>query len=377
MSDARERAPAGQDLKSLVRRQFARLSAEAIASGEISDEALDRLKTLSEIDAALPAPAAKPVRRWPVILLCLGLFLVPGLMISLKVPHIEIQLRVLVTELAWVQRQPGQIVDRVSLDRLSVSSFDEIRLPQTQNASARQLTEPPGTFRIPPDSAGRISFGPVQAEAETRVWLSTTDDAPVVGLSLLGADTLVTANMSGMVSIDAGGQNPTEMDFGRVRPVQISATEPRPLDLSFHFDRGPDITFPSHIMIGSLSLQRLETVVIDGKRTPRQASSIVEGEIFDETMHGKRHELRLGEWLEFDGVDGEIRSMQMTTNGIRLNYHGRVSGLSIGSRENRRSLMPSWLEWFGERHSVQLLWGAFLWILTTLFGVIKWWQRPQ
>ncbi len=94
-------------------------------------------------------------------------------------------------------------------------------------------------------------------------------------------------------------------------------------------------------------------------------------------MNGKRDTIRKGEWLLLDGVDGEIRSMHMAANGIRLDFQGKVTDISVGSSQNRRSLMPNWLEWFSERHSVKMLWGAFLWILSTLFGVIKWWQSTR
>ncbi len=130
-------------------------------------------------------------------------------------------------------------------------------------------------------------------------------------------------------------------------------------------------------MISSLSLQEIEDVVTNGVRTPRKISTVLKGEIFNESMNGRRYPLRKGEWLLVDGVVGEIRSMQMTADGIRLDFHGKVSSISVGSSHNQRDLMPNWLEWFGERHSVKMLWGAFIWLLGTLFGVIKWWRRPH
>ena len=365
------------DLKALVRQQFDRVSEAVTARGEISDQDLAKLKQLSELDASLPKPPAHPARRWPVILLSLGIFLIPGVMISMKVPSVEVQFNLLVSEVSWQQDQAGEIMGHVELESLGVSSFDNISLPRTRQANAEDLTVPPGNFWIPEGGNGKISMAPVHADRGTRIWLSKTQGEAAATLSMQGQDPGITANLSGIVGIDSGGERLGERDFGRPRPVDIHATSPNILNLALRFDGDQDISFPSHIMISSLSLQELKDVVADGLRTPRKVSTVLEGEIFNESMNGKKYQLRKGEWLLVDGVVGEIRSMQITTDGIRLDYHGKVTGISVGSSQNQRSLMPNWLEWFGERHSVKMLWGAFLWLLSTLFGVIKWWRRPH
>jgi hypothetical protein len=41
---------------------------------------------------------------------------------------------------------------------------------------------------------------------------------------------------------------------------------------------------------------------------------------------------------------------------IGVQFHGTVSGMTAGSAEIRRSLMPTFLEWLAARQSLLLLW---------------------
>ena len=204
-----------------------------------------------------------------------------------------------------------------------------------------------------------------------------TPGAGAAALAMEGPDTELSVNLGGIVGIDAGGQRLGERDFGRPRPATVTATDTNSLYLTLNFKGEPRVIFPAHIMVSDLSLQKMEDIMVEGMRTRRPVSTVLAGEIFNVSMNGRQHSLRRGEWLLLEGAEGEIRSMNISDEGLRLDYHGTVSKLSVGSRNNQRSLMPNWLEWFGERHSVKLLWGAFLWVLTTLFGILKWWQSSD
>jgi hypothetical protein len=298
-------------------------------------------------------------------------------MISMKVPGVEVQLSLLVSELSWRQRQAGEIMGHVELESLGASAFHSISLPRTLEAAEQEMTQPPANFWIPPQGGGQISLAPAYANVGTRVWISRAPGSDAAALSMQGANTAVSVNLGGIVGIDAGGQRLGERDFGRPRPATIAATDTNSLYLTLNFKGEPKVTFPAHIMVADLSLQKMEDVVVDGMRTRRPVSTVLAGDIFNVSMNGRQHSLRRGEWLLLEGAEGEIRSMDFGEEGLHLDYHGTVSKLSVGSRNNQRNLMPNWLEWFGERHSVKLLWGAFLWMLTTLFGIVKWWQSTD
>lgn len=370
-------ASTGKSLKSLVKQEIDRVSNAALEHGALTDEDLAKLSQLADLDARLPKPPAHPARRWPVILLLLGIFLVPGLMISLKVPKVDIQASLTVSELSWRQQAAGSIMGSVQLDSLNVASFNIVSLPRTRTAEAEALTQPPVNFTLPETDGGRISLSSAHAEAGTRVWISTAPEQGTAELSMLGDAAKITANLAGNIHISSVSGSGEQRDFGRPRPVDIQASQPNLLHLTMRLKEASGLTFPSHILISGISFQRVENAGKSGLRTPRQASNVLAGTIFNESMNGKQYGLRKGEWLLLDGVDGEIRSMEITEAGISLDYHGQVTDIRVGSSGNQRSLMPNYLEWFGARHSVKMLWGAFIWLSTTLFGVIKWWKRPH
>ena len=63
-------------------------------------------------------------------------------------------------------------------------------------------------------------------------------------------------------------------------------------------------------------------------------------------------------------------------DGVRLRFHGRVRGLSSGSSEIKRSLMPTVLDWLRAQHGLSLLWGTTAYVVGLFITVLGWWRRP-
>ena len=78
--------------------------------------------------------------------------------------------------------------------------------------------------------------------------------------------------------------------------------------------------------------------------------------------------------LEFDEIEGEIRMLRLTDDHIALQLHARVRGMSTGSGDTDRSLMPTWLEWLYARHGMSLLWGTTLYVFGLIAGILRWWR---
>jgi hypothetical protein len=51
----------------------------------------------------------------------------------------------------------------------------------------------------------------------------------------------------------------------------------------------------------------------------------------------------------------------------------RQLGMTTGSGEGRRTLMPTYLEWMRARHGVSLLWGTTLYLFGLIAGALRWW----
>jgi len=84
-----------------------------------------------------------------------------------------------------------------------------------------------------------------------------------------------------------------------------------------------------------------------------------------------------GEWLHLDKLEeGEIRSLKLVKledpddqnimrNAIRIEFSGRVKGITMGRDGDLLNLMPNLFEYLQAKHSVQAVWAALL----SLFGI--------
>ena len=71
---------------------------------------------------------------------------------------------------------------------------------------------------------------------------------------------------------------------------------------------------------------------------------------------------------------GRSRTLRLREDRIALRFHGHVRGMSTGSADSPRSLMPTYLEWIRARHGVELLWGTTLYLFGLIAGALRWWK---
>ncbi len=62
-------------------------------------------------------------------------------------------------------------------------------------------------------------------------------------------------------------------------------------------------------------------------------------------LAGQERRLRPGEQHAFPRSRGEIRTLDLLEDGIVLRVSVRVYDMTVGSPDNSRSKMPTWLEW--------------------------------
>jgi hypothetical protein len=127
------------------------------------------------------------------------------------------------------------------------------------------------------------------------------------------------------------------------------------------------------LFVGNLSLLRIDQLQ-DAERTlVRRVSTILSGTLYLESLNGLVRPLRPAEAIQFDRSYGEIRTLGFHDGHLVVNFHGRVHGMTTGTGESRRSLMPTYLEWLQARHGLSLLWGTTLYLFALIVGVIRWW----
>jgi len=122
--------------------------------------------------------------------------------------------------------------------------------------------------------------------------------------------------------------------------------------------------------------------VFENRRGPeglpvREVSTILSGSIYLEELNGQELKLRSGEAIRFEGSRGEIDVLDFKDDQIVVQFHGSVKGMTAGSSEVGRSLMPTWLEWLKARRGLYLLWGTAIYLYGLVVGAMRWLRAPQ
>jgi hypothetical protein len=171
------------------------------------------------------------------------------------------------------------------------------------------------------------------------------------------------------------GKMPENFDFASPRAILMRA-DSQFVDLTLSFpEASKPGQFSSQLLADDLTLFRIDEFVDQKHTLVRQVSTILSGTLYYESLNGKERPLRASEALRFEQSRGEIRTIQLHNDHIALKYFGRVRGMQTGSDENRRSLMPTYLEWLSARHGLSLLWGTTLYLFGLIVGVLRWWGK--
>lgn len=373
----------GDPLRELLRRQTESLRDEALRSGgDVPAPDLDRvtrLQRLVEVHAAAhPAP---PARRWPLGVAFGLTLLLSSVLLFARVPETDVELDLKVAEVSFVVPTPQVLTTSAALASLGASGLRALQLPATEGGGA----EPGGTgasaVRLSAVSAdgaaGTVNLAPVVPPAGTRVWISQAPAAHY-RLSLEAprkADLGLRADVAGRIDVGVPGRPPTRLDLRSPRAVVLDAGG-ETVDLDLRFPRLPATPFVARIPVEGLRLSRVEEFVGPGGTLVRSTSTVLGGTLSFESLAGQERKLRPGELLAFGRAHGEIRTLELRDDGIALRASARVADMTVGSPDNRRSLMPTWLEWLRARHAVSLLWGTATYVFGILLLLLRWWRVP-
>jgi hypothetical protein len=133
--------------------------------------------------------------------------------------------------------------------------------------------------------------------------------------------------------------------------------------------------FAPGLTITDMTLMHIDEVTEDDKTAVRAVSTVQSGSLYWEELGGRELQLRAHEGLRFTHARGEIRSIRLKDGGLALNFHGRVRGMSSGSLEHPRNLMPRWLEWLRANQPLSLLWGSAIYLFGLSTAVRQWWKK--
>jgi len=338
-------------------------------------DALDRLARLVEIGAAAEPPARR--KRWPVILVLLATLSVLSLLLFGHVPETEVEIDAIVSELD-MRVSAAQVMTHLTLPTsLSLTELNSIDLSigtaARLGAAADALRAATGlSLAVEVGGSGSLTLEPVVAPAGTRVGVGLDVLASRYRLALLDQPVTLAIGLHGALMLALPDTAPRRLDFPSPRSIEVQTAPERTI---------LELALPARqrgLFVGNLAVDRLDLSRIDEQVTPehtllRRRSTIRSGAIYFESLGGRKRDLRAGEQLRFDAVDGEVRELSLADDGIALRFHGQVRGMTVGDGDSRLSLMPSYLEWLEAQHGLALLWGATLYLFGLLAGAMRWW----
>jgi hypothetical protein len=220
---------------------------------------------------------------------------------------------------------------------------------------------------------GELTLDALTVPAATQVWLRPTEVAQQWRLSLHGPNLSLQAAVDGSILIGLAGVPPEKFDFSSPQSVTMRGGE-NDIDLDLELPSGlKSYAFTPQDVAESLSFTRVDEHSDAEHTLVRRVSTILSGSLFFEALEGREMHLRAGEGLRFQSSHGEIRTLELRDGHIALTFHGDVRGMTTGAGENRRSLMPTYLEWLSSQHGLSLLWGTTLYLFGLVIGVVKNW----
>jgi hypothetical protein len=368
------------ELRNLVYARARALQTEAIRSGgSISPEQFEELRQLAGLagiyDAAQPVP---PRRRWPVIALFVFTLVLVSILLFVRRRSTEIELDLHVTELGFVLPERQLLNEPLRLAALGILGLREIQLPRSRSSEAVTLTsghdfESGINLAVATEnqSRGEVGFPELILPAETHASFQKTDLPGQYRWALQGSGFDLRADVVGPVRVDPEGGTERQLTFLSPKPVIF---EPQSnevnLDLTF-------LVLPQNLSPVPRKIKDLSFLRIENRRGPdglpvRRVSTIQSGSIYLEELNGQELKLRPGEEIRFESSQGEIESLELKDDGVVFQFRGRVHGMTAGSTETSRSLMPTWLDWLKARRGLYLLWGTAAYLFGLIAGVLRW-----
>jgi hypothetical protein len=366
------RRHAKDPLRELLDRRLEILAAQAThaSSGPSAEEieAISRLAKLIDLRDSL-----RPRRRnwWPASVLT-GTLAVVSVLLFVRIPDTEIEMEVASRELTFTLAKEQVITGMLDLAALGVSGLRSIGLPVAEGgpptgAPAVSLTRVSTKGR-----EGSVTLAPMLLPAGTRVTLRQSDVPNHYGVFLSTAVLSLQGALNGPLRVGLAGAPARVYDFASPKPIVLAGgSEDMIMDLTF--SAMPQAPVAPQLRVSDLSVLRIDQFLGPGRTIVTRLSTILSGTLFFESLNGEERRLREGEELKFERSNGELRTVELAANHIAWKFHGRVRGMTTGTGEGRRSLMPTWLEWLRARHGLTLLWATSVYVFALIAGALRWW----
>jgi hypothetical protein len=171
-----------------------------------------------------------------------------------------------------------------------------------------------------------------------------------------------------------------EMQAGpRPDVVRVNLQARLPGPESFDFSAAGQGAMPTMLSFGGDELLRLGHIPVRGLAFARETRENLTDSHFDSTVVGgtlrlpeveARVDLRPGEWLRFDALDGRLTRLDIGKM-INLRFEGTAENVRVGPEGFERDLAPSWLAYLYNQERLAFVWSAFVFVWGILWSIRK------
>ncbi len=373
----------GDALQDLVRRRADDLRQEALAGGLDADavQELERLELLANIHHRTrdAEPVPSPRRRLYLAGLTAGVLAVLSLLLFGEIRSAEIELDVRVSEAALKLQHRQEITTDLKPRMLGLTGLREIQLPRARGRDAEIIPlANAGVARLVDDGeeSGFLTLAPVVLAAGGRLRLLTFGEAEATRLRLaLASDGLeLRLTVQGVTRLEIPGKEPILLELPSPRVIHLIPGDGE-VELDLAFIEPPSELFIPHLQVTDLDFTRVDEARLAEGTLLRRTSTMLDGSLYFLALDDVERKLRRREMLTLRQASGWLRSLDFEHGGLGLNFLGTVHGMSTGSEDNRRSLMPSILQWLHKRQGLALIWGLMLSALAISEVVLILWRK--
>ncbi len=351
-------------LNKLIAKERKKLVEQTIETGELPKQDFDRLNRMVKL-----AAGQRPWRQWsiPAIAFVIPLALVSFLILKHE-RETQIELDVTVSAFKATLPQKQQILEKALLSTLQADSLAGIGDLSAGDGDCTLDIEP----NAKPLDGDAINLQTVEVPKGWRLGLERRERHTEIAFSAppkSSEEIHSTISISGRARVhtNCGDQrlnreleNTTiQLRIGQRSTLRLTPLETTPLQ------------FARQIDVENLALISEEDYLGDAPSL-RRTSSVRTGTIYLNSLNGKPLLLRPSETISFGSFAGKLRSISPAAEGLQIQLFATVRGMEAGEEPNRRSLMPSYLQWIAARSELWLWWGSAASVFAILMSALRW-----
>ena len=316
-------------------------------------------------DAADGSGPKAPRQRWPVAAAFLSALVLVTLLLSVRLRSTEIELEAVASEISFRLPVDHALTGQSALEVLQFAGAESVELQGAADGAARSTSM--SLRAASPGCSGTLLLEGIVLPRDAQGWVGRSPNSPALQLRLNAPGAVLQATLDGCMlvggSATQGGPRSLRVRLGR-----------DDLDMTLQGNATGSPLFVPLLPASELSLSRVDQTVRESGTLVRKVSTMTAGGLVLPGVGDSERRLRFAEDLRFEQSLGELRSIEWDQALLKLRFHGDVRGMTTGSFRERRSLMPTLLEWLRAQHGMSLLWGSALYLFGVFTALMRWWR---